>query len=295
MVRTSAVADPGRRQQLTFDVHQHFGSMASVSLPEVGDAPAWSDDPVWLATERRVRVEVMDAMGIGRAVLFPSNSYLRPDGIADTRAINDEIAAYCADDPARFPVGVGVVEPLHGAEGDHELRRIADLGLKGVSYHTRFQGVTIDNAWVRHHVGLMAELGLVPLVHVNVDSTFESPVLLLRLARSFPEVPMVAIDALASYQHTLECELVAEECPNVVFETSQAFGNVTAAFAARYGSERVVFGTDLYSHPVAWRTVNTPDVLAGMLGDERAVADVLWRNAERLFGMPRDGGSGSAT
>jgi predicted TIM-barrel fold metal-dependent hydrolase len=230
----------------------------------------------------------MDEMGITRAAVLASSSYLQPDGIADTRRVNDEIAAYCAADPGHFPVGIGTVEPMHGTAGLDEIRRIAGLGLRGISYHPRLQGVTIDSPWIRRHIELMAELGLVPLIHVNVDSALESPVLLLRLARDFPGVPMIALDALSSYQHTVECELVAETCPAVVFETSQAHGNVVAAFASTFGTERVLFGSDLYSHPVTWRTANTPDAITRMLGDEEKAADVLWRNAGRLFGLDRE-------
>jgi hypothetical protein len=256
--------------------------MESLAKPE-GDGGQSESKEEWARIERQVRADVMDEMGITRAVLLASASYLQPNGIADTRRTNDEIAAYCAADPGRFPVGIGTVEPLHGRAGVDEVRRIADLGLRGVCYHTRFQGVAIDSVWVRRHIEVMVELGLVPLIHINVDSSLESPILLLRLARDFPSVPMVAIDALSSYQHTIECELVAETCPDMLFETSQAHGNVIATFVAAFGSERVVFGSDLYSYPVAFRTGNTPDAIARMLGDKEKADNVLWRNTERLF------------
>jgi predicted TIM-barrel fold metal-dependent hydrolase len=276
-----------------FDVHQHHGTMESVALPE-GHGGRSASKEEWAQTERQVRMAAMDKMGITRAAILASNSYLQPNGVADTRRINDEIAAYCDADPKHFPVGIGTVEPMHGAAGLDEIRRIATLGLRGISYHTRLQGVTIDSVWIRRHIDLIAELRLVPLIHINVDSAFESPILLLRLARDFPGVPMIALDALSSYQHTVECELVAEACPEVVFETSQAYGNVVAAFASTFGAERVLFGSNLYSHPVAWRTANTPDAVTRMLDDEEKAADVLWRNADRLFGLegePREGGA----
>jgi predicted TIM-barrel fold metal-dependent hydrolase len=270
--------------------------MESVALPEGhgGRSASKESKEEWARTERQVRMAAMDEMGITRAAILASNSYLRPNGVADTRRINDEIAAYCDVDPKHFPVGIGTAEPMHGAAGLDEIRRIAELGLRGISYHTRLQGVTIDSVWIRRHIDLMAELRLVPLIHINVDSAFESPILLLRLARDLPGVPMIALDALSSYQHTVECEFVAEACPAVVFETSQAYGNVVAAFASTFGAERVLFGSDLYSHPVAWRTANTPDAIARMLEDEEKAADVLWRNADRLFGLegePREGGT----
>ena len=65
---------------------------------------------------------------VDQAIVIPSHAYLRPDGIADTRRVNDHIAAYREHDPKRFPAALGIVEPLYGARGLEEIDRLADEG-----------------------------------------------------------------------------------------------------------------------------------------------------------------------
>ena len=56
-------------------------------------------------------VEIKDRGGVEQAIVIPGHGYERANGIADTRAENDAIAA-CRDRmPERFPGAVGIVEP----------------------------------------------------------------------------------------------------------------------------------------------------------------------------------------
>ena len=89
--------------------------------------------------------------------------------------VNDQIAAYRDATPDRFPVAIGIVEPRDGEVSLGELERAAGpLGLVGMSFHTRFQGVSIDNHWVSAYVGAMGELGLLPVIHALDESAEES-------------------------------------------------------------------------------------------------------------------------
>ena len=77
--------------------------------------------------------------------------------------------------PTAFPAALGIVEPLYGRAGDAELRRIKEeLGFVGVSFHTRFQGVTTDSPLVLAQIELMGELGLVPFLHSVAESPEET-------------------------------------------------------------------------------------------------------------------------
>ena len=120
------------------DVHHHVGDpVQALAMPGAeGAAP-----PIGLDHELSVRLETMDRDGVDCALLIPGHSYLRPNGLADTRRINDGIAAYRDKTPDRFPAALGIVEPLYGRAGDEELRRIkGELGIVGVSFHTRVSG-----------------------------------------------------------------------------------------------------------------------------------------------------------
>src|SRR5258708_4701246 len=96
-----------------FDHHQHVGSVATITGVDYG--PTDGEDP--LEADYRTRVAVMDQLGVAQAALMPAHSYVRPRGLADTRAVNDGLAAYRRRDPRRFPAIIGTVEPRYGDAG----------------------------------------------------------------------------------------------------------------------------------------------------------------------------------
>ena len=87
------------------DVHHHVGNAtAALAMPEVS-ARASN-----LGSERQIRLDTMDRNGVDAAIVIPGHSYLRPEGLADTRRANDCIAAYRDSAPTRFTAALGIVE-----------------------------------------------------------------------------------------------------------------------------------------------------------------------------------------
>ena len=156
-----------------FDVHHHVGR-AFDALG--GELVAEGDDAAAFArVELADRLRIMDEGGVRQALVIPGHGYLRPDGIADTRRVNDEIAAYRDRTADRFPVACGIVEPTHGAASLAEIARVHDeLGLVALSFHTRFQGVSLDSQWILRYLERMGELGLVPILHAMDDTPEEA-------------------------------------------------------------------------------------------------------------------------
>ena len=105
-------------------------------------------------------------------------------------------------------------------------------------------------------------------------------------ARSIPETPVLALDAFGSYEATRECFFIAEVAPNIVFDTSLSYNfDFIEEFARKFGSERVAFGTDLYSHPVGRRISHLlPQIEASSLPDSDK-RNILAENARRIFGL----------
>jgi predicted TIM-barrel fold metal-dependent hydrolase len=227
------------------DVHQHVGE----AMARVGEDRLPVPGLDCSAEELDDRMAAMDAGGIDRAVVIPGHKYLRPNGTADTRAVNDAVAAYARRAPDRFPAALGIVEPRDGALGLDEIDRIAvELGLRGVSFHCRFQGVSIDNPWITKYVERMAEHGLVPFVHVVHESVDEALWKLCRLAGRFPDVPFVALDGFGGFDGSRHCFHAAEQHPNIAFDTALAFQwDVVEQFVREFGAGRVLFGSDSYS------------------------------------------------
>jgi predicted TIM-barrel fold metal-dependent hydrolase len=262
-----------------FDCHHHVGE-ASGFMGELAGRPAAES-----AVELEARLAIMDRAGVRQAAVIPGHGYERPSGAADTRRANDRIAAYRDRLRERFPVAIGIVEPQHGSASMVEIERCArELGLVGLSFHARFQGVSMDDAWIHRYVGRMAELALVPVLHALTESVDESLWKIAELAGAFPGLEMLVLDAFSGFDGTKECASVAARCPNLLFDTSLAYNfDFIESFARRFGAERVVFGTDLYSPPLGRRISHLlPQILESPLADaDKAL--ILGGNARRLF------------
>ncbi len=232
------------------DVHHHCGSV----MDALGWEHALGDltPEEWEQREWDTRARIMELNDVDQAIVIPSHAYLRPDGVVDTRRINDHIAEYRERDPQRFPAALGIVEPLYGARSLEEIDRLADEGRwRGISIHTRFQGVTTDSPWVSRYVGAMAERGLVPFVHAYAETTQESLWQIDQLAGAHPDVTMIVLDPFSGHEQTRQCFDVAERRPNLLFETALSYTfKFIEDFALRFGAPRVVYGSDLYSYPL---------------------------------------------
>jgi predicted TIM-barrel fold metal-dependent hydrolase len=285
----------GRSGCHVIDAHHHVGSVPSL-MAQVADSGPRGLELDLVAFRDRSEVEsrlsVMDANGIDQAVVIPTHEYLRPAGIADTRQVNDAIAGYRDGNPARFPAAVGIVEPLHGRHAFDELLRVHDeLGLVGISFHTRFQGVSTDSYLVRVLVEHMIELDLVPFMHAYAGSPEEAPWMIAGLGRAFPETTMIVLDGFSGLERSAkEVSVAAESAPNLVFDTSLAYSfDFVERFVANFGAERVVFGTDMYSPPLAYRRSTVLDQLveSGLDADQTAL--ILSGNLSRILGLDPEG------
>jgi predicted TIM-barrel fold metal-dependent hydrolase len=268
-----------------FDVHHHVGRAFDALGGELDDAAGDAGDLARVELAERLRI--MDEGGVKQALVIPGHGYLRPNGHADTRHVNDEIAAYRDATPDRFPVACGIVEPRDGPHAMGEIERVeSELGLVAISFHTRFQGVSMDSRWILRYLDRMGELGLVPIIHAMDDTPEESLWKLASIARSFPDLTILALDAFSSYEATRQCFFVADVAPNIVFDTSLSYNfDFIEEFAGRFGHERVLFGTDLYSSPVGRRVSHLlPQIVESGLSNG-AKAAILGGNARGLFGL----------
>jgi predicted TIM-barrel fold metal-dependent hydrolase len=268
-----------------FDVHHHVGRAFDALGGDLAPAGA-EEDTRRIEVESRLRI--MDGAGVRQAMVIPGHGYLRPDGRADTRRINDEIAAYRDANPDRFPVACGIVEPRDGPYGLDEVDRVAgELGLAAISFHTRFQGVSIDSQWILRYLERMGELNLVPIIHAMDETPEEALWKLASIARRLPALTIVALDAFGTFEATRQVSHVADVAPNIVFDTSLSYNfDAIEEFIGRFGPERVVFGTDLYSHPVGRRISHLlPQIIESGLSEEAKTA-VLGANARRLLNVP---------
>lgn len=232
------------------DCHHHVGDLTAVARGKAGADPADLDE--YREAEFAARLGTMATRGTDQAILLPGHGYLRPRGNADTMRVNDALAAYRDRDPAHFPAALGVVEPLHGDESKRELHRIKDeLGLVGVSFHARFQGVATNSSYVLELAAEMARLSLIPFVHAAAPSMDEDWWKVQEFAESIPDVPVVALDAFSSSERSWEAVRVAAKTPNIYFDTSMCVSmQFVVPLLEAFGPDRIVFGTDTYSSSI---------------------------------------------
>jgi predicted TIM-barrel fold metal-dependent hydrolase len=246
--------------------------------------------------EVATRLRFMDSARITQAVAIPGHNYNRADGIAATRRENDVIAAYRDRLPERFPVAAGVVEPVDEQAGLAEIDRIhRELGLRAVSFHTEYQSVTIDSPWVMRYLERMGELGLVPLIHASNVVLHEALWRLGKVARALPDLTIVAIEPFFTHDGLDESFFIADVAPNVVFETASCFdSDMLLSFIARFGAERVIFGSQYYSRiaPPGNTTAHQRRCLALIrdLADAESLSEgdkqrIFGGNARALFGI----------
>lgn len=266
-----------------FDSHQHVGGVFGV---HAGDG-AIGATPADLEPDRELRTAIMETHGVRQALLMPAHSYLKPEGLADTRRVNDRLAAYRDLDPARFPVVAGTVEPRHGVQGLAEIDRMAgELRLQGVSWHHRQQGLPMDHPVMFACLERMAALGMIPMIHCYATADFEEVWRLGRLAEAFPELPIICLDAMTDQAQFDSALAAAERAPNIILDTtSNCLGSAgVTCCVARLGAERLLFGTNLYSH----HRRDLAPCIAEVLDADISDADrrlVLGGNARRLFAL----------
>jgi len=266
-----------------FDVHQHVGPL-EFSVGSFGGKGGFS-----MEEDHERRVRVMDKFGITAAAVMPTSQYERPRGQRDTEELNNMISEYRRKYRDRFPVAFGTVEPLHGVEaGLREIDRIAnELHLDGIVWHHRFQGTHIADSRMFKFLERMMTYGLPALVHVFSESRLEAPIELEALARAFPDIKFIALDALSSPLYANEMIEICKRNSNVYIDTAITYpiGRYIDKFVTEVGADRVLFGTDLYvdpplyNYPVALGEILYSDVLS-----DNDREKILWLNAKRIFG-----------
>jgi predicted TIM-barrel fold metal-dependent hydrolase len=264
-----------------FDAHSHVNE-ALFRRPLAAGGYDVADDVVY-------RRGVMARARVRACVLMANHIYERPEGIADTRKMNDFVAWYRDTHRDLFPVAIGGIEPKYGVSvGVAEIHRMAtELHLDGVVWHHHFHGTEIDEPRMFAYVEALAQHHLPALLHFNGDSRHESPAALEPLAVRFPEVAFVALSAMNQGNFLYDMRRIAERCPNVVFDTSfvRPIGRVIESFAAAFGAERLMYGSDLvpYAHAIYRIPPAIVDIVESDRLSEEQKRQILWGTAERLF------------
>jgi uncharacterized protein len=276
--RTVSFTVPGN----VLDLHQHVGAL--VVHADGNDVAATREG------DQKQRRAMMRRFGVTQAALAPSLQYERPDGWRDTCVLNDAVAAYRDSDPEWFPLAFGTVDLLSGAANCRaELNRIAtDLSMAGVMWHHRYQGMFLDDRRMHPLLETAGELGLTVAVHLFADSAMEAPDALERLALAHPDLTILTLDAFTAFAQIKALLPILVRCPNLVLDTAGVFplGRLVDIVVDAIGSDRLVFGSDMYASPKMWNyPAGLLEVCTSEQLDAAQKADILYDNAAALFGL----------
>jgi uncharacterized protein len=268
-----------RTVQYVVDTHHHIGTL---SLGAADERTAKVDDRDAVDTHH----QMLDRFGMTACAVMPGLQYERPYGISNTRELNTGIAAY-RDGSARFLAALGTVEPLHGAKLCREEldRMVNELQLDGVVWHTRYQGVAVSDRRMHELVDEATARGLPCFIHMFSESNLEAPWMFADLARNHPDSTIVALDGFSASTQIYYVMDLAERFDNILFDTAICFPLLRPLdkFVARFGSDRLMFGTDSYADPVSY---NVPAVMEELLASDMGIEhleNIFWRTFCRVF------------
>lgn len=260
-----------------FDVHHHFGTN-----PLAGPVEDTS-----LEEKAARHIDVMELSDISGVALLAPPIYLNPEGLADTRAINDDLAVVRDQYPDYFPVAIGTVEPSYGSDALDEIDRILlDLELDGVMWHSRFQKAKPDAPIMYDFIERVGEHDGVVHLHAYVESTINAPWRVFKVIEDFPDVTFVVHDFFSGADQSEHLFYRAPSLTNAYFDTAAAsfLTRRVEQFVEEIGAERLIFGTDQYTGFPIRRSWERDAIEYADLSEEHTRA-VLSENFKTVYGL----------
>lgn len=222
------------------DFHTHCfpGEMAPRVVPYL--AGQAGIQPVLGGTVSELK-ESMARAGIDLCVL--QNIATRP---GQTTAVND----WAAGAQGQGIISFGSLHPGY-PQWEDELRRIKDMGLKGIKMHPDYQKFFVDDRGMFKIYEKIRELDLIILFHAGLDIGLDppyhcTPTRLLVILNNFPGLKVVAAHMGGyAYWDQVEEMLAGKD---LYFDTSYSFNDLGKDKMSRliklHGVEKILFGTD---------------------------------------------------
>lgn len=255
------------------DAHAHIfpGKIAEKAVGAIG---AFYSIPMQHPGSPEALLESGRAIGVRKYLVCSTAT--RPGQVV---SINDFIRESCAVHP-EF-VGFGTLHPSF-PDIPGEIRRIREMGLRGVKLHPDFQRFAIDDPAAFPIYECCQELGLPILFHTG-DARYDwsAPARMEAVAKRYPGLTCIAAH-FGGYSHWQDVERY-RDLPNVWFDTSSSLFCLprerALALIRLLGHRRFLFGTDF---PMWDHREELERFLALGLPAEARDA-ILYRNFQRVF------------
>lgn len=207
--------------------------------------------------------------------------------IATRPAQTEKINTWSAQIQDKSITAFGSIHPDYN-EWARELKRIKELGLKGIKFHPDYQNFFVDELRMFKVYELACELDLIIIFHAGVDIGLPAPYKctpdrLLKVVKEFPGAKIAAAHMGGySYWDEVERKLVGED---VYFDTSYSIGWMDSAQLKRilrnHDNKKILFATDS-----PWTNQHQEILKIKELGlDTNFEESILGKNAAMLLGL----------
>lgn len=167
-----------------------------------------------------------------------------------------------------------------------ELRRIRDLGLKGIKFHPDYQGFFVEDPKLFPLYQEISDLALPLIFHAGFDPVspevvHATPKAIAEVARRFPRLTLIGAHMGGMLRYDESEAFLADS--GVYIDTSMSATYCSAEqftrMVRRFGADRVLFGTDS-PWDSAPRELAFIEALPISLEEKE---NILWRNAAKLL------------
>jgi predicted TIM-barrel fold metal-dependent hydrolase len=238
---------------------------AHVHLGKSGPWQPYADPTIYIDA----LIRLFDRYNVERAIVFPN-----PNVGDKYPKMNDYIARCVKAHPKRL-VEFGRVDPRR-EDAIKELTRMKNsLDLTGLKLHPMAECFRPDHPFFSKFFQKVNELHLLTLFHTG--DGFSSPGLVLKIARKYPELPIIL-------GHLKEASVNAlKECDNVYVETSGTLPGFIE-LSADIDEDRILFGSDVpyYRYPTEIAIVEAVEI------SQKAKRKILYDNFQKLFNQKKN-------
>lgn len=195
-------------------------------------------------TTKDIILEIMKQCHLEKCVVYPGNSNISKE---TEREKNKEVEGFFQQYPNQI-LGICSLNPNYEEEEyEEEVRAYKKNGFLGINVNPQIYG------WdpLSHHGMVVFQTAMrtqMPLfINVGIGLPLGQPVRLIERCKEYSNVPVVLVHAGKSYCGN-QCNVVAQECPNVYLETSMGPNMRTLKkYVKTYGANRIIMGSGLMS------------------------------------------------
>lgn len=196
-------------------------------------------------------IAYMDRYEIDAAIVQPLPSAADVNYEAEHDLVTDLATRY----PKRI-FGLTCIPPQLGWDRYFEEteRYINEHGFVGLKYHPLFHGGSLLSPWAEMVYEAGQELGMPVVVHTGPGANWSLPSYMIPVAKKYPDTTFILAHS-GGWIYAEDAIVAAEECENLILDTSWQYPITVSRFVRAVGAERIVMASDFPENLPMQRTL----------------------------------------